>query len=41
MLSINDYNHLKLLYEQFVNLNAQIKNSIQKEDSESVQNAIK
>jgi len=41
MLSINNYNHLKLLYEQFISLNNKIKELIQKEDSESVQNAVR
>ena len=40
MLSINDYNHLKLLYEQFYKMNAYIKELISNNDWDSVDFAI-
>lgn len=41
MLTINDYNHLKTLYEQFRKSNAYIKDLITKDDWESVETAVK
>ena len=40
MLSINDYNHLKLLYEQFFKSNSHIKSLINDNDWDSVDIAI-
>lgn len=40
MLSINDYNHLKLLYDRFFKSNAHIKSLIQADDWDSVDIAI-
>ena len=40
MLSINDFNHLKLLYEQFHKMNLHIKSLILANDWESVNFAI-
>ncbi|MBQ4647206.1 MAG: flagellar protein FliT [Candidatus Gastranaerophilales bacterium] len=40
MLSINDYNHLKLLYDKFFKSNAHIKALIEADDWDSVDIAI-
>ena len=40
MLTINDYNHLKLLYDQFFKMNAHIKELITNNDWENVDFAI-
>ena len=40
MLSINDYNHLKLLYDKFFKSNAHIKSLIEADDWDSVDIAI-
>lgn len=40
MLSINDYNHLKLLYERFFKMNAHIKDLVLKAEWESVDFAV-
>ena len=40
MLSINDYNHLKLLYDKFFKSNAYIKSLIEADDWDSVDIAI-
>ena len=40
MLSINDYNHLKLLYEQFFKSNSHIASLINQDDWDSVDIAI-
>ena len=40
MLSINDYNHLKLLYDKFFKSNAHIKALIQADDWDSVDIAL-
>ena len=40
MLSIHDYNHLKLLYEQFFKMNIHIKELIKNQDWDSVDFAI-
>ena len=40
MLSINDYNHLKLLYDRFFKSNAHIKTLIMSDDWDSVDIAI-
>ncbi len=40
MLGINDYNHLKLLYDKFLKANLQIKNLVNSNDWESVDIAI-
>lgn len=40
MLSINDYNHLKLLYEKFFKSNAHIRALIEADDWDSVDIAI-
>ena len=40
MLSINDYNHLKLLYDRFFKSNAHIKSLIEADDWDSVDIAI-
>ncbi len=40
MLSINDFNHLKLLYEQFLKMNGHIKKLILANDWEAVDYAI-
>lgn len=40
MLSINDYNHLKLLYDKFFKSNAHIKSLIEANDWDSVDVAI-
>lgn len=40
MLSINDYNHLKLLYDKFFKSNAHIKKLIEADDWDSVDIAI-
>ena len=40
MLSISDYNHLKLLYDQFLKMNTHIKELITNNDWESVDFAI-
>ncbi len=40
MLNINDYNHLKLLYDKFLKANQQIKNLVLDNDWESVDIAI-
>lgn len=40
MLSINDYNHLKLLYEKFFNANAHIRSLIKADDWDSVDIAV-
>ena len=40
MLSFNDFNHLKLLYEQFFKSNAHIKTLIENGDWDSVDIAI-
>jgi hypothetical protein len=40
MLSINDYNHLKLLYDKFFKSNAHIKSLIEANDWDSVDIAI-
>ena len=40
MLSVNDYNHLKLLYDNFFKSNAHIKSLIEADDWDSVDIAI-
>ncbi len=40
MLSINDYNHLKLLYENFFKFNTYIKDLIESQDYDSIDVAI-
>ena len=40
MLSINDFNHLKLLYEQFLKMNSHIRSLIENGDWEAVDIAI-
>ena len=40
MLSLNDYNHLKLLYDKFFKSNAHIKALIQADDWDSVDIAV-
>ena len=40
MLTINDYNHLKLLYDEFFKMNAHIKELISNNDWENVDFAI-
>lgn len=40
MLSINDYNHLKLLYDKFFKSNAHIRSLIEQDDWDSVDIAI-
>ena len=40
MLSINDYNHLKLLYDRFFKSNAHIRSLIEADDWDSVDIAI-
>ena len=41
MLSINDYNHLKLLYDEFLKKNLYIKDIIQKDLWDDIEVAIK
>lgn len=40
MLSINDYNHLKLLYERFLRMNAHIKEMVLKGEWQNVDFAV-
>lgn len=40
MLSVNDYNHIKLLYDKFFKSNAHIKSLIQANDWDSVDIAV-
>jgi len=40
MLTVNDYNHLKTLYEQFKKSNSYIKSLIQENDWDSVEIAV-
>ena len=40
MLSINDYNHIKTLYEQFRQCNGYIRSLIEADDWDSVENAV-
>ncbi len=41
MLSENDFNHLKLLYEQYLRVNKHIRELSEKKDWESVEAAVK
>ena len=40
MLTVNDYNHIKTLYEQFKKTNSHIRSLIESNDWDSVENAV-